>query len=454
MKKQNSISMAVVNAQAAGIDVGSRQHYVAVGQAPQDVRTFNVYTKDHRAMIEWLQQKGIVTVALESTGTYWQTLFSSLQAAGFDVVLSNNYIKDPQRKTDTKDARWLQKMHTLGLLKHSFIPSEDIARLRSYHRHRSNIVAAATAHTQHMQKALRLMNLRLDVALSDITGLSGMKIIEAILSGERSGEALAKLAHYKVKKSKQEIADSLQGGWKEEQLYILEDELTMYKKCQERIACCDKKIEALLKQMISKIQPLPAQREDLCIQKTKPVKEKKKRYKNAPDFNAAALSHDYFGVDLLKIEGVAANTIMTFIAEVGSDIYKFPTKKNFTSWLRLAPNNKKTGDKVISSRTPKGKSIMANAFRIAANTIAQRKDGVLKKIFSRIAYKKGRSAAITAVARRLAEIFWIMTVKKREYQPKNEQLYEAQVKKNVIKNIQHKMRRMGLTVEDVLMATN
>lgn len=153
MKKKNSVSMAVVNEHAAGIDVGSRQHYVAVGQEPQDVRTFNVYTKDHKALIEWLQQKGIATVALESTGTYWQTLFSSLQAAGFEVVLSNNYIKDPQRKTDTKDARWLQKMHTLGLLKHSFIPSAEVARLRSYHRHRSNIVAAATAHTQHMQKS-------------------------------------------------------------------------------------------------------------------------------------------------------------------------------------------------------------------------------------------------------------------------------------------------------------
>lgn len=192
--------MAVVNANAAGIDVGSCQHYVAVGQHPEDVKTFNVYTKDHEAMIEWLHQKQIVTVALESTGTYWQTLFCSLQTAGFDVVLSNNYIKDPQRKTDTKDTRWLQKMHTLGLLKHSFIPSADIAQLRTYQRHRSNIVTAAIAHTQHMQKALRLMNIRLDVALSDITGFSGMKIMEAILSGQRNGEELAKLAHYKVKK--------------------------------------------------------------------------------------------------------------------------------------------------------------------------------------------------------------------------------------------------------------
>lgn len=449
MKKQNSIAMAVVNANAAGIDVGSRKHYVAVGQQPEDVRTFNVYTKDYEAMIAWLQQKNIVTVALESTGTYWQTLFSSLQAAGFDVVLSNNYIKDPQRKTDTKDCRWLQKMHTLGLLKHSFIPTEQIIQLRSYHRHRSKIVGDASAHTQQMQKALRLMNLRLDVALSDITGESGVKIIEAILSGERSGEALSKLAHYKVKKSKEEIADALQGTWKEEQLYILEDEFETYKNCHKRIASCDKQIEALLLEMTKKVQKEELKNDH----KNMPVQMKKKRYKNAPDFNAAAISRDYFGVDLLSIEGIGANTIMTFIAEVGSDIYKFPTKKNFTSWLRLAPNNKKTGDKIISSRTPKGKNIMANAFRIAANTIAQRKDGVLKKIFSRIAFKKGRSAAITAVARRLAEIFWIMTVNKVEYQPQNEQLYAEQIKKNAIKNIQHKMRKLGLTI-DAIIATN
>lgn len=449
MKKQNSIAMTVVNPHAAGIDVGSRKHYVAVGQQPEDVRTFNVYTKDHEAMITWLQQKSIVTVALESTGTYWQTLLSSLQAAGFDVVLSNNYIKDPQRKTDTKDARWLQKMHTLGLLKNSFIPNEQITQLRSYHRHRSKIVADASAHTQQMQKALRLMNIRLDVALSDITGESGLKIIEAILSGERSGEALSKLTHYKVKKSKEEIADALQGSWKEEQLYILQDELEAYKNCHKRIICCDKKIESLLMEMTKKVQ----QEELKSDHQHMPVKIIKKRYKNAPDFNAAAISRDYFGVDLLAIEGIGANTIMTFIAEIGSDIYKFPTKKNFTSWLRLAPNNKKTGDKVISSRTPKGKNIMANAFRIAANTIAQRKDGVLKKIFGRIAFKKGRSAAITAVARRLAEIFWIMTVKKVPYQPQNEQLYAEQIKKNAIKNIQHKMRKLGLTV-DAIIATN
>ena len=158
---------------------------------------------------------------------------------------------------------------------------------------------------------------------------------------------------------------------------------------------------------------------------------------------------EYFGVDLLSVEGIGESTVMTFIAEVGNDIVKFPTKKHFTSWLRLAPNNKKTGGKVISSRTPKGKNIMAGAFRVAANTIGQRKEGVLKKIFSRIAFKKGRTAAITAVARRLAEIFWIMTVKKVAYSPRNEKLYEEQTKKSIIKNIQNKIKKLGLSAEDI-----
>ena len=168
-------------------------------------------------------------------------------------------------------------------------------------------------------------------------------------------------------------------------------------------------------------------------------------------YDVSKLSMEYFGVDLLEVEGIGGATVMTFIAEVGSDIIKFPGKKNFTSWLRLSPNNKVTGGKVFSSRTPKGKNILSNAFRLAANTIAQRKDGVLKKIFSRIAFKKGRAAAITALARRLAEIFWIMTVRKVPYKAQNEKDYDEQTKKSIIKNIQHKMRKMNLTAEDIAM---
>lgn len=442
MKKEQTIPMAIVNDHAAGIDVGSRIHYVAVGQEATDVSTFRVYTKDHTQLIQHLKQKGITTVAMESTGTYWQTLYSSLQSEGFEVILSNNYIKDPQRKTDAKDARWLQRLHTLGLLKAAFIPSEDIAQIRTYYRHRASIIAQGASSIQKMQKALRLMNIRLDVALSDITGLSGMKIMEAIIAGQRDGKALASLVHNGVKKSKAEIADSLQGTWKKENLFILADELDAYKTFQKRALACDSQIEELLQKMVARI---PAGN---CASAAKTSKRYKR--KNAPSFNVYKLSMEYFGVDLLSVEGIGENTVMTFISEVGTDIFKFKTKKNFTSWLRLAPNNKITGSKIISSRTPKGKNIMANAFRLAANTIAQRKNGVLKKIFSRIAFKKGRPAAITALARRLAEIFWIMTVKKVPYQPRDEKEYELQARQKVIKNIRNKMNRLGLTTDDIV----
>lgn len=446
-KSSGTVAMSVVNAHAGGIDVGSREHYVAIGQQPQDVKKFGVYSKDNAAMVLFLQQQEIATVAMESTGTYWQPLFACIQAAGIEVVLSNNYIKDPEKKTDAKDARWLQRLHTLGLLKTSFIPAAQIEQVRTYHRHRSSLVAQAATCTQKMQKALRLMNIRLDIALNDITGVSGMAILKAIVAGQRDGRVLASLVHNRVRKSKDEIADALQGQWKEEQLYILKDELESYEHYQSRMANCDKQIEILLKQITAGMATENISSES-AVKKT-PSKNRKQ--KNGASYDVSKLSLEYFGVDLLEIEGIGEATVMTFIAEVGSDIIKFPSKKNFTSWLRLSPNNKITGGKVFSSRTPKGKNILSNAFRLAANTIAQRKDGVLKKIFSRIAFKKGRAAAITALARRLAEIFWIMTVKKVPYKAQNEKEYEEKTKNNVIKNIQHKMRRLNLTAEDIIM---
>ena len=449
-----TVTMSVINAHAAGIDVGSREHYVAIGQQPQDVSKFGVYSKDNAALVLFLQQQGIETVAMESTGTYWQPLFACIQASGMKVVLSNNYIKDPEKKTDAKDARWLQRMHTLGLLKTSFIPTVQIEQIRTYHRHRSSLVTQAATSTQKMQKALRLMNIRLDIALNDITGVSGMAILQAIVAGERDGKTLSSLVNNRVRKSKEEIADSLQGQWKAEQLYILKDELESFQHYQIRIANCDKQIEILLQQITEGIAATRKAESPATenISPEDPVKKtagKNRKQKNGASYNVSKLSMEYFGVDLLEVEGVGEATVMTFIAEVGSDIIKFPSKKNFTSWLRLSPNNKITGGKVFSSRTPKGKNILSNAFRLAANTISQRKDGVLKRIFSRIAFKKGRAAAITALARRLAEIFWIMTVKKVPYKAQNEKEYEEKTKKNVIKNIQQKIRRLNLTAEDI-----
>lgn len=287
------------------------------------------------------------------------------------------------------------------------------------------------------------MNIRLDIALSDITGLSGMRMLEAIVQGERSGQKLASLAHSTVKKSKEEIADApLQDQWKEEHLFILADELEAYKTYQKRITAYDKKIEELLKDAVSQ---LPAAEE-----KSNKKPSRRKPRKNMPAYDVEKLSMEYFRVNLLKVEGVGQSTVMTFISEVGTDISKFPTKKHFTSWLRLAPNNKKPGDKTFSTRTPKGKSIMANAFRLAANTISQRKRGVLKNTFVRIAVKKGRAAAITALARKLAEIFWIMAVKKVPYMPADELDYELKIKANTIRNICRKMKRLNIGTEDLI----
>lgn len=439
MKKQ--ISMNVINPHAAGIDVGSRSHYASVGQQPEEIREFGVYTKDHQSMIVWFQQNKITTIAMESTGSYWQTLFSALQLAGFEVILVNGkQIKNVKGKTDVKDCQWIQRLHALGLLTGSFLPSADIEQLRTYQRHRNWMIEQCAKMSNKMQKALRLMNLRLDVVLSDITGKSGLNMIKAILDGERSGEKLAQLTDARVKKSKAEIAGALNGHWRPGLLFELKDCFELYHDYQRRIAECDQHIEGLLKQLPPKNEPSSQDQEKIT---------KKKAIKNQQKIDVSSLSYRYTGVDLFGIEGVSHQTVMTFLSEVGLDIFKFETSKQFVSWLRFAPNNKITGGKIISSRTPKGKNKLAIALRNAANTIGLMKTGSLKKFFDRIAYKKGRAAAINATARKLATIIWNMVVKQQQYISVDERKYDEKVKATVIANIKKKMKRMNLSISEL-----
>lgn len=431
--------MQVINPQAAGIDVGSRSHLVSIGQNPEDVREYGVYSEDHQNLISWLQDQKITTIAMESTGSYWQTLFSALQRAGFEVLLVNGrQIKNVKGKTDVKDCQWIQRLHCLGLLTGSFLPSEQIEKLRTYQRHRNWLVEQCAKMSNKMQKALRLMNVRLDVVLSDVTGKSGQKIIEAILQGIHSGEQLSLLADLRVKKSKQEIAKALEGQWNEELLFELRDCFELYKVFENRITRCDSQIESLLAEFTSQLE---------WRQDQKP--KHKKAYKNQQKFNVPLLSSRLLGVDLFGIDGVSRNTVMTFISEVGKDIYKFGSAKQFTSWLRLAPNNKISGGKIISSRTPKGKNTLAIALRNAANCIGLMKRGALKSFFSRIAYKKGRAAAITATARKLAVIIWNMVVKQQPFKPWDESIYNEKIKATVIFNIKAKMKRLNLAPIDL-----
>ncbi|MEJ7610625.1 MAG: IS110 family transposase [Ferruginibacter sp.] len=439
MKKQ-TLDLPVINHHAAGIDVGSKEHWVAIGQNDTDVKIFGVYTKDYQSMVEWLNENAVTSIVMEATGSYWQTLFSHLEKAGFEVLLcSSKTIKNPAGKTDKKDSRWLQKLHTLGLLKPSFIPEKQIEELRQYTRYRHNIMLDASAHANRIQKILHLLNVRLDVVFSDVMGASGMKIIKAILAGERCGEALAAMANNGIKKSKQEIALALVGNWKKELLFQLADVLSLYERLQESIIKTEIQIEELLKEI---------NKENAALYNDSLTKKKKQ--KGQYKIDVAGLSYQYFGVDLMAIDGVAHNTVMTLISEVGMDIKKFKTAKTFASWLRLCPNNKTSGGKILSSRTPRSKNLLAHAFRNAANTIAQRKEGSLKVFFSRIAFKKGRGAAISATARKIAVIVWNMILKQTPYLPIEENNYKEKIKKNCTNNIRKTMQRLNISVDELV----
>jgi transposase len=441
MKKE--MTMQIVNVHAAGIDVGSRSHFVAVGQGQQDVREFGVYTQDHEELVEWFSRQKITTVAMESTGSYWQTLFSALQRAGFEVLLVNGrQIKNVKGKTDVKDCQWIQRLHCLGLLTGSFLPTKQIERLRTYQRHRNWLVEECARLTNKMQKALRLMNLRMDVVLSDIMGSTGRDMIKSILKGTRSGQQLALLANSRVKRSKEEIAKALEGNWNQELLFELGQSYELYTIFESKIAACDWQIESLLKEFTEHASNI--------AENTK-IKSKR-AWKHQHKFDVPSFSYQLTGVDLFSIEGISRGTVMTFLSEVGNDIFKFNTAKQFTSWLRLAPDNRVSGGKIISSRTPKGKNFLATALRNAANSIGLMKSGALKSFFSRIAFKKGRAAAITATARKLAVIIWNMIHKQEPYRPYNETIYSQKVKASVIHNIKAKMKRLDIQPNELILA--
>lgn len=429
------LSLEIFNPHCAGIDVGSRFHQVAIGQKKEDVKRFGIYTEDHRLMIEWFKEKGITSVAMESTGSYWQTLFDALQNAGFEVTLVNgNQIKNVKgKKTDVLDCMWIQKLHSLGLLSASFLPNSELQKLRTYYNHRQYLVAQTSKYINKMQKAMRLMNIRLDVVLNDIMGKSGRDIIQAILSGERDPGKLSLLANYRVKKSKEEIAKSLEGNWREDLIYELKECLFLYDVYSNKIVECDQCISERISSLANQYPAV-----DITD------KKKKQASKFSPQFDIEGIAQRYFGVNLFEIPGVSHNTVLCFLTHMGHDIYKFPTSKHFCCWLRLSPDNKISGGKVLSSRTPKGKNKIALALRQAANSIGNQKNHPMKSFFGKVAFKKGRGAAVTATARKLAVIFYNMVTKKENYKPFDNLSQSENFKAKQIKKIKMKLSAMKL----------
>jgi len=447
MTDVDKISMEIVNPRAAGIDIGSRSHWVAIGQGPNDFREFGVYNEDLFAIAQWLKESGIKTVAMESTGTYWQSLYAVLMAEGFQVILCNGkFTKNIKgKKTDIQDCQWIQKLHSIGLLSGSFLPDEATEQLRTFCRHRSNLLASAASASKKMQKYLRLLNLRLDVVVNDICGLTGMAIIKAICNGEKNPERLADLRHHNCRKSKEEIAKALHSNGRQDYLFTLKQELEMYELFQAKIALCDIEIEKMLNETINNDE----NKKQHYIEK----KAYKKINKNTPkdiDLNLLAYQH-FEGVDLMAIEGMSYSTILSLISEVGVDgIKRFPTAKHFANWLRLAPNNKISGGKVLSSKVPKGSNRLKIALRNAANAIGNLKDSTpLRDFFQRINFRKGRVSAISATARKLAVIISNMVVKGIPYHNPEEYLFRDQKKKlGLLKRIQKQITKFELESTD------
>ncbi|WP_461636947.1 IS110 family RNA-guided transposase [Labilibaculum euxinus] len=447
MARKKKIEMEIINTNAAGIDIGSRSHFVAVGQSLEDVKEFGVYAEDLIELCEWLLSYGITSVAMESTGDYWQNLYVELQKHGLEVILCNGkFTKNAKgKKTDVKDSRWIQKLHSLGLLTSSFLPDEMTEILRTYCRQRTNWLDLAASASRKMQKYLKFLNFRLDVVVNDICGLTGMKIIEDICNGNLDPYSLAEHRHYNCRKPKEEIAKALHGNNREDFLFGLKQEYESYKFFQRKIKACDIEIEKLVRKEIKK-NP-----EKLKLKTTeKPYKRINKNAIDIKNFNQVA--YQYFGgVDLMAIEGVSHATVMAIMSEIGIDGFKkFKTSKEFCSWLRLAPNNKISGGKILSNRIPKGSNRLKIALRHSANAIGNLKDTHMSDFFKRIAYRKGRQSAVSATARKLAVIIWTMITQKVPYQPPTDYLFLDQKRKlKLVSRIKKNITKFDIKPEDV-----
>ncbi len=412
-KVSKSEGIPVLNADAAGVDIGANEIYVAVpaDRDPQSVRCFGTFTAELMQLAAWLRQCRIDTVAMEATGVYWIPAYQILEAAGLRVCLVNaRYFQNvPGRKTDVSDCQWLQRLHAAGLLRNSFRPAQDVCVLRSLTRHRDNLIQLASTHVLHMQKALDQMNVQLHHVLSDITGLSGIAILEAILAGERSPQVLARLRDGRVKASEETIIQALTGDYRPEHLFTLKQSLAAYRHYQKLIADCDLEIEQALKRFDAKVDV-----------KAKPLTSAKVRrhkfFGNEPSFDLRGHLYRIFGVDLTAIPGVNILTAHTILSEIGPDVSQFHSGGEFASWLGLCPHNKITGGKILSTKTRRVKNRLAKAFRLAANALF-RSQSPLGDFFRRMRAKLGAPPAITAAAHKLARIIHHMLSKREAYDP-------------------------------------
>ena len=460
-----------LNLHAAGIDIGSRQHVVAVpsGADPDDrpvtVRTFGTFTADLQALAKWLQRCGITTVAMESTGVYWIAAEQLLAEQGFDVKLVQPaQLKNaPGRKTDVQDCQWIQQLHTYGLLVGSFIPPEAICVLRSYSRQRERLVRQAAEHIQHMQKALTEMNVQLHHVLDDITGATGLRILDAILGGERDPQRLAELRHHNCKRDVTTIALALQGNWREDHLFALRQALDLFRYFHEKLREVDERLEAHLRTFMDRSEgrelPPPrtkqkrsrstASAEQPPSAATTRVRARKKRNSEL-SFELRPLLFRMTGVDLTSIDGIGEAVALNLLSEIGTDMSAWRTDKHFCSWLALCPGNHKRGgqQRRSRSRTRPSANRAAYWFRLAAQSLWGA-DCALGAYYRRMKALHGAPKAIVATAHKLARLVYRLLKEGRAYEDRGAAWYEAQFREQKIKGLRRQAEALGLQLVSV-----
>lgn len=430
--------MRRVHRNAAGLDVGATFHVVAVppDHDAEPVRSFPGFTADLHRLADWLQEVGVTTVAMESTGVYWIPVFEILEDRGLEVLLVNaRDVKNvPGRKSDVNDAQWIQKLHEHGLLRGSFRPRNEIAALRAYLRQRERLVEYAAAHVQHMQKALMQMNVQLHHAVSDITGSTGLRILRAIISGQRDPKELAKLRDVRCRTSEATLASALTGHYRPEHVFALQQSIELYDFYQAQICTCDLEIERTFATLGSKqdVGQLPPAR-------------RRTRQKNEPVFAVRTALHALLGVDLTQIHGLGPYAALKLVAECGDDMSRFPTSGHFASWLSLAPGTKISGGRVLSSKTRRSANRAATLFRLCATSVGKT-DTALGAFYRRLAARIGKAKAVTATARKIAVLFYNVLRDRVVYEDPGADAYERQHRERVFRNLRRRARRLGFEV--------
>jgi transposase len=436
--------MTLVNPFSAGIDISDKEHMVAVAEGLSEtcVRAFGTMTFDLEILSNWLSECQITTVAMESTGVYWKPLFSHLISKGFEVFLVNAaHVKNVAgRKDDENDAMWLQKLHSCGLLRSSYLPDEEQEKLRTIVRYRHTLIEDSSRFINRIQKSLELMNIKFHTVIRDITGMSGLAVLRAILSGERNPANFLPLLDYRIKSDHETIKKSLEGNWAEEHLFTLKHSYEMYQQYRERILICEAEIEIHLSRMEAKANEGELTAKPKMQEMT--PKEKKMKYKNSPKIAVRDYLEKIHGVDVLAIYGLSDNGGLEILAETGTDLSKWKDEKKFVGWLNLCPNNKVSAGKVLSSRVKKMKSNAAsNAFKQAANSV-QRSDHWLGDYFRRMKSKGGNKYAIVATANKLAQIYYKMVTQKESFTPVEITEYQQKRQKKQILYLERKLEKL------------